>query len=632
MAGILSTAVSNAKFRPFSYQEMLAPLAAYTQEYNNVQEGLSGLGDASNTFGQYLTGTQAGKVVDEYNQKLKTAFEDMNQNGLGATNRGTLYDLKRQYNSDILNINKAAQSLDAMNKTIQQGKLANPSLMTGKLPTVDELLANPTSAPTVVNGEEMYAHAAKSAQAASARKFLTDNTVGQGIMQYYIHNVVRNGYNPEDLDKFQRMVKDIPELSGAISSIKTMYNTQNLGSTDQARSDAYIMRGIMDGAGYQVKDQYMANPEANAALDFNYYQKKSEVQDQLSANQQQRDAYYKGIVDENGNLITKTTPDPTGISSNEDMKTDGRYSEVSKGLQTLRATKGGLAADVFGKTFGTINPMKVKELADAAYNNTILSDNQYAEPGIQKNKQPSRDTSVKAEQARQAVLKKYGVDRTLSNEEYASLKQLGYNSNMNAKQFYGGHSYGSQWLAGLNNKLNDMSQSTTTYTINGTTVNDRLNNRVATNGMDIYNNNPKNAVIKEFDSSTHKPEKNVDLADVIKDMQPDDVYGYSWTHGDGITYMSRKTGKKYWLDPSLFSSEARDLIKDRKNKLEQQVYAYEHTTPYGELSNTKVRNCSENQKSEFKKMLSTQIIHGLGAMVAQDVMQAAPLTSAKNQE
>ena len=626
MAGILSTAVSNAKFRPFSYQEMLAPLAAYTQEYNNVQEGLSGLGDASNTFGQYLTGTQAGKVVDEYNQKLKTAFEDMNQNGLGATNRGTLYDLKRQYNSDILNINKAAQSLDAMNKTIQQGKLANPSLMTGKLPTVDELLANPTSAPTVVNGEEMYAHAAKSAQAASARKFLTDNTVGQGIMQYYIHNVVRNGYNPEDLDKFQRMVKDIPELSGAISSIKTMYNTQNLGSTDQARSDAYIMRGIMDGAGYQVKDQYMANPEANAALEFNYYQKKSELQDQLSANQQQRDAYYKGIVDENGNLITKTAADPTGLSSTEDMKTDGRYADIAKNIQSLKATKGGLSADIFGKTFGKVNPMKIKELVDDAVRDTIIGANSSRSAAAVKY------AADEAQARTNKILKQYGVKRVMTDDEYKTLQQLGYDSNMNAKQFYGKHSYGSQWLAELNNKLNDMSKSSTTYAINGSTVNDRLNNRVATNGMDVYNNNPKSAVIKEFNSSTHKPEKNVDLADVIEDMKPDDVYGYSWNNGDGITYISRKTGKKYWIDPSLISSEARDLIKDRENKLNQQVYIYEHTTPYGELSNTKVRNCSENQKSEFKKTLSTQIIHGLGAMVAQDVMQAAPLTSAKNQE
>lgn len=42
--------VNTSQFRPFSYQEMLQPLAAYTQEYNAIEEGLGELGPKADVF------------------------------------------------------------------------------------------------------------------------------------------------------------------------------------------------------------------------------------------------------------------------------------------------------------------------------------------------------------------------------------------------------------------------------------------------------------------------------------------------------------------------------------------------------------------------------------------------------
>ena len=47
--------VSGAKFRPFSYQEMLQPLQAYTQEYNTIQEGMGELGTKADVFDRMAT-------------------------------------------------------------------------------------------------------------------------------------------------------------------------------------------------------------------------------------------------------------------------------------------------------------------------------------------------------------------------------------------------------------------------------------------------------------------------------------------------------------------------------------------------------------------------------------------------
>ena len=114
--------VITARFRPFSFDEMLKPLAMATQEYNTVQEGLSALTDSSNQFSRYLEGTQAGERVKQYNAAIDSAVTDMAKNGLRRTNRDTLLGLKRQYNNDIAKINQSAAQLDTLYKGVQTCK------------------------------------------------------------------------------------------------------------------------------------------------------------------------------------------------------------------------------------------------------------------------------------------------------------------------------------------------------------------------------------------------------------------------------------------------------------------------------------------------------------------------------
>ena len=57
--------VIGAKYNPYSFEDMLKPLAMAQQEYNTVQEGLSAFTDSSNQFSRYLEGTQAGERVKQ---------------------------------------------------------------------------------------------------------------------------------------------------------------------------------------------------------------------------------------------------------------------------------------------------------------------------------------------------------------------------------------------------------------------------------------------------------------------------------------------------------------------------------------------------------------------------------------
>ncbi len=154
-----------AQFQPFSFQERIAPLQIYKQEYDIVNEGLAALGENANAYAQYIDpNSQAGKALAEYNNQLSQVANDLSANGLKAVSRNTLYNLRRQYNSNIKQINGAAQNLATMYDQYRALSMKDPSLMIGKMPSVDELIANPNARPYMISGNDLYSQSASLGQ------------------------------------------------------------------------------------------------------------------------------------------------------------------------------------------------------------------------------------------------------------------------------------------------------------------------------------------------------------------------------------------------------------------------------------------------------------------------------------
>lgn len=265
--------VVGARFSPYSFDDMLKPLAMAQQEYNTVQEGLSALTDSSNQFSRYLEGTQAGERVKQYNAAIDSAVTDMAKNGLRRTNRDTLLGLKRQYNNDIAKINQSAAQLDTLYKGVQAAQLkaqaSGDTLFVANMPNVDDLLANPSATPIMVSGAGLQQQGMKAAQAESVRNAFNSTAQGQGIMKMYNKIVSGYGYNSTEAQKFLQDASHIPALQQAIESIKTMYNVGNLGQ-DEGRATQFIMQGIMDGLTYSEKHDWKQDPERTMQLQNEY--------------------------------------------------------------------------------------------------------------------------------------------------------------------------------------------------------------------------------------------------------------------------------------------------------------------------------------------------------------------------
>ena len=265
--------VIGARYNPYSFDDMLKPLAMAQQEYNTVQEGLAALTDSSNQFSRYLEGTQAGERVKQYNQAIDEAVNDMAKNGLRKTNRDTLLGLKRQYNNDIAKINQSAAQLDTLYKGIQAAQIkaqaSGDTLFVANMPTVDDILANPTAQPTMVSGAGLQQQGMKAAQAESLRNVFNSTAQGQGIMRMYNDIINKTGYNSAEAQAFLQDMSKIPALQQAVESISSMYNVNGLGA-DKDRARQFILQGIMDGLTYSEKHDWKQDPEKMLQLQNDY--------------------------------------------------------------------------------------------------------------------------------------------------------------------------------------------------------------------------------------------------------------------------------------------------------------------------------------------------------------------------
>ena len=543
--------VITARYSPFTFDEMLKPLALMQQEYNTVQEGLSALTDSSNQFSRYLEGTQAGERVKQYNAAIDEAVTDMARNGLRSTNRDTLLGLKRQYNNDIAKINQSAAQLDTLYKGVQAAQLkaqaSGDTLFVANMPNVDDLMANPSAAPMMVSGAGLQKQGMQAAQSASVRNILNNTRAGQGVMKMYNKIVQGYGYNSAQAQKFLQDTSTIPELQQAIESISSMYNIDALGN-DSARAKQFIMQGIMDGLTTQQKSTYMEDPE-----------KKAELEAQVAYNK----AYATAAGKAAGSGALDGTGTIGGIYSQNFVTTNGNsMAQIQSGIDSLRDKNGGFSAQVFGRQWGSVNPMKAyeeyRQMADKQARDSAMQ-------AVGNEGQLSSDfwTKQTPESALDIVKKKYKVDRLLTPSEYNALKDLGYTSD----NFFQKAGSLKDFSNNLNTQINDLAHSTAIYNINGREANKELTERILQNA-DLYGaNNSDATLVQEFVKG--KKKGNVSPEDIREDMEKGAQFTLGLNNQHGLVITSSIGGKQYVIAPELISEEARRALAALPSRIQQ---------------------------------------------------------------
>ena len=214
--------VSGAKFRPFSYSEMLAPLQQATTAQMQIEDAYGELGTKADVFERMAneqTDPQAYAIYKQYSNDLAKQAESLAKQGLTPASRQGLIDMKRRYSSEIVPIEQAYKRRQEL--IDEQRKLqAQDSTLLFDRPastlSLDELIANPALSPQSYSGALLSKQVGTAAQNL-AKEVRENPRKWRTILgnQYY-ETIMQKGFKP---DEIMQAVQNNPEASPILQGI-----------------------------------------------------------------------------------------------------------------------------------------------------------------------------------------------------------------------------------------------------------------------------------------------------------------------------------------------------------------------------------------------------------------------------
>lgn len=265
--------VSGAKFRPFSYQEMLQPLQAYTQEYNTIQEGMGELGAKAGIFERMAneqTDPQAYAIYKQYSNDLAAQAESLAKQGLTPASRQGLIDMKRRYSSEIVPIEQAYKRRQEL--IDEQRKLqAQDSTLLFDRPastlSLDELIANPALSPQSYSGALLSKQVGTAAQNL-AKEVRENPRKWRTILgnQYY-ETIMQKGFRPDEImQAVQNNPEASPILQGIVKDAVASSGIRSWGDKNILnRAYEYARQGLWNAVG-ETQYQTLSNKAYDYAM------------------------------------------------------------------------------------------------------------------------------------------------------------------------------------------------------------------------------------------------------------------------------------------------------------------------------------------------------------------------------
>lgn len=339
--------VSNARFRPFSYDELVKPLIQYKEAYDKAEADYTNLAmqtEAWKDIANQDNSPIAYKMYKTYSDDLSEMADDFSR-GMTLSNRGALMGLKRRYASEITPIARASEAFDKAEAFRADIKAKNPNAIfeIDRYNSIDDFLGGKRANNTYWDGDAAMKRVAAKAEALG--KSLYSNPTAKLFLngqQYQISQL--NGISPNELTQVLLNPENINTEAG--KQMRKIIDDE-LGSVDmdrysnegQSKINNIIATGMYAGLAkptynYVANGEYMSKAERDASkarwasidLDrekFNY----AKQQDKISTGQEpyytdkDGNKYYRAgdaywVVDKNGNRsatkYTKKTYDESG--------------------------------------------------------------------------------------------------------------------------------------------------------------------------------------------------------------------------------------------------------------------------------------------------------------------------------
>lgn len=285
--------VINSQFKPFSYQEMLAPTLMATQAHQELENQYGELATKASIWEEMAneqTDPYAYKMYKTYANDLERQAGQLAREGLNAASRRDMLNMRARYSKEITPIEQAYATRQRQAEQQQQALLQDPTLMLSRrasTTSLDDYIRNPQLAYDAYSGKLIAAQAAQAASALAKEMQEKPRKWRSILGNSYYETMMQKGFSSQAvLQAIQDNPNAAPQLTRIIEDAINSSGVRNWG--DQAtiaRAIDYAKQGLWNAVGetqYQILDNWRAKMAEQEAM-----QKRAEARAAARAQQQQ---------------------------------------------------------------------------------------------------------------------------------------------------------------------------------------------------------------------------------------------------------------------------------------------------------------------------------------------------------
>lgn len=269
--------VINSQFKPFSYQEMLAPTLMATQAHQELENQYGELATKASVWEEMAneqTDPYAYKMYKTYANDLEEQAGQLAREGLNAASRRDMLNMRARYSKEITPIEQAYAARQKQAEQQQQALLQDPTLMLSRrasTTSLDDYIRNPQLAYEAYSGKLITAQAA-SAASALAKEMQEKPRKWRSILgNSYYETMMQKGFSSQAvLQAIQDNPDAAPQLTRIVEDAINSSGVRDWG--DQAtiaRAIDYAKQGLWSAVGetqYQTLDNWRAKMAEQEAM------------------------------------------------------------------------------------------------------------------------------------------------------------------------------------------------------------------------------------------------------------------------------------------------------------------------------------------------------------------------------
>lgn len=553
--------VIDSTFKPFSYQEMLAPVMMAQQAHQAIEDEYAELSTKANIWDEMASEQSdplAYQMYKKYSNDLSTQADLLASEGLNASSRKAMLDMKKRYSKEITPIEQAYARRKQLADEQRQAIAKDPTLMYQNYASrmsLDDFINNPEADYGASYSGKMLTSQVATAASNLAKQMRDNPRKWRSILgdQYY-ETMMQKGFSSEAVrDAINNKEGASQELIQIVEdAIGSSRMREWADETTISRAYDYANQGLWNAVG-ETTYQMQANK------DYDY-----RMQNWLAGEKEKR------VREEAARKANEDLTRSIGLRGTSYIVSSGKDKEYYDAVKGLSDKEGNVKASVFGKD-GTVNPLKVYE----EYSNTIKNINReidsrggyprgvgsYGTIGEAMN-EPYKPRKSRAEligEAQQKIFEKYGVSEIISDAQYQTLKNIGYDGSSPAT------------MDDLTSKIDALSQYKTYFSTNmsGYDVPDII----IRSSLGNWSNN------KSFEGRVYKINadgtqgKGISYDDLnlyndsdSKGRKVTDI-AYDVNHPKQIIVQLGESGERYLMDPNILGSEVASFINQASSRI-----------------------------------------------------------------